>query len=125
EPGGNRTGIVLPAEPTVRRLDLLRELVPSAARISVLLDPANASDTASIMKELEAAAARMRGLQIKVVNAGTAREIDAVFAGFGREPPDALLVGPFSTDRRVPPRLVRPPPTSPPRPPPPARAPPR
>src|SRR5262252_7621596 len=60
KPGGNLTGVVLPAEPTVRRLDLLRELVPSAARISVLLDPANASDTASIMKELEAAAARMR-----------------------------------------------------------------
>jgi putative tryptophan/tyrosine transport system substrate-binding protein len=101
KPGGNLTGVVLPAEPTVRRLDLLRELVPSAARISVLLDPANASDTASIMKELDAAAARMRGVQIKVVNAGTAREIDAVFTGFGREPPDALLVGPFSTDRRV------------------------
>jgi putative ABC transport system substrate-binding protein len=66
-----------------------------------MLDPANASDTASIMKELDAAATRMRGVQIKVVNAGTAREIDAAFAGFGREAPDALLVGPFSTDRRV------------------------
>jgi putative tryptophan/tyrosine transport system substrate-binding protein len=101
KPGGNLTGVVLPAEPTVRRLDLLRELVPSAARISVLLDPANATDTASIMKELDAAAARMRGMQIKVLNAGTGREIDAAFAGFGKEPPDALLVGPFSTDRRV------------------------
>jgi putative ABC transport system substrate-binding protein len=101
KPGGNLTGVLLPADPTVRRLDLLRELVPAAARISVLLDPANAIETASIVKEVQAAAARTRGLQIKVLNASTAREIDAAFAGFGREPPDALLVGPFSTDRRV------------------------
>jgi putative ABC transport system substrate-binding protein len=75
--------------------------VPAAARISVLLDPANAIETASIVKEVQAAAARTRGLQIKVLNASTSREIDAAFASFGRERPDALLVGPFSTDRRV------------------------
>lgn len=101
KPGGNLTGVLLPADPTVRRLDLLRELVPTAARISVLLDPANAIETASIVKEVQAAAARTRGLQIKVLNASTSREIDAAFASFGRERPDALLVGPFSTDRRV------------------------
>ena len=101
KPGGNLTGVLLPADPTVRRLDLLRELVPAAARISVLLDPANAIETASIVKEVQAAAARTRGLQIKVLNASTGREIDAAFASFGRERPDALLVGPFSTDRRV------------------------
>ena len=101
KPGGNLTEVLLPAEPTVRRLDLLRELVPSATRISVLLDPANATDTASILKDVVAAAARTRGLQIKGLNASTAREVDAAFASFGREPPDALLVGPFSTDRRV------------------------
>jgi putative ABC transport system substrate-binding protein len=101
KPGGNLTGVLLPADPTVRRLDLLRELVPAAARISVLLDPANAIETASIVKEVQTAAARTRGLQIKVLNASTGREIDAAFASFGRERPDALLVGPFSTDRRV------------------------
>jgi putative tryptophan/tyrosine transport system substrate-binding protein len=101
KPGGNLTGVLLPADPTVRRLDLLRELVPAAARISVLLDPANAIEIASIVKEVQAAAARTRGLQIKVLNASTSREIDAAFASFGRERPDALLVGPFSTDRRV------------------------
>ena len=101
KPGGNLTGVLLPADPTVRRLDLLRELVPAAARISVLLDPANAIETASIVKDLQAAAARTRGLQIKFLNASTGREIDETFASFGREPPDAFLVGPFSTDRRV------------------------
>jgi putative tryptophan/tyrosine transport system substrate-binding protein len=101
KPGGNLTGIFLPAEQTVRRLSLLRELVPAATRISVLLDPANAMDIASILKDMDAAAVRTRGLQIKVINASTAREIDAAFDGFARERPDALLVGPFSTDRRV------------------------
>ena len=42
KPGGNLTGVFLPPEATVRRLSLLRELVPTAKRISVLLDPANA-----------------------------------------------------------------------------------
>lgn len=101
KPGGNLTGVLLAPDATVRRLDLLRELVPAAARISVLLDPANAIETASIMQEVQAAAARIRGLQINFLNASTAREIDAAFASFGSEPPDALLVGPFSTDRRV------------------------
>jgi putative tryptophan/tyrosine transport system substrate-binding protein len=101
KPGGNLTGVFLPAEQTVRRLSLLRELVPAATRISVLLDPANAMDIASILKDMDAAAVRTRGLQIKVINASTAREIDAAFDGFARERPDALLVGPFSTDRRV------------------------
>ena len=100
-PGGNLTGVFLPAEQTVRRLERLRELVPAATRISVLIDPANATDPASTQRELEAAGARTRGLQIKVVNASSAREIDAAFASFERERPEALLVGPFSTDRRV------------------------
>ena len=101
KPGGNLTGVLLPPEAMLRRLELLRELVPAAARVSVLLDPVNAFDYAATVKEVEAAAARARGLQIKVVNASTPREIDAAFAGFGRESPDALLVGPFATDRRV------------------------
>jgi putative ABC transport system substrate-binding protein len=101
KPGGNVTGVVLPAESTVRRLALLRELVPAATRISVFVDPANATNAAATLRDMEAAAGRTRGLQIKVINASTAREIDAAFAGFAGERPDALLVGPFATDRRV------------------------
>jgi putative ABC transport system substrate-binding protein len=40
-------------------------------------------------------------MQIKVLNASTARELDAAFADIAKERPDALFVGPFSTDRRV------------------------
>jgi putative ABC transport system substrate-binding protein len=99
KPGGNVTGILLPAESTVRRLDLLRELVPRAARIAVFLDPVNSTDVASILREVEAAAVHIHGLQIKVYNASTGHEVDTAFASFGRQPPDALVVGPFSTDR--------------------------
>src|SRR4029078_11196904 len=102
KPGGNLTGVFLPPEATARRMSLLRELVPTAKRISVLLDPANAMNVGAIMKEMEAAAGRSRGLEIKIVNASTPREIDAAFEGLARERPDALLLGPFSTDRRGP-----------------------
>ena len=102
KPGGNATGILSPAELTVRRLDhLLRELVPRAVRIAVLLDPANSINAASILMEMEAAAVRSHGLQIKVYNASTGHEVDTAFASFGRQPPDALVVGPFATDRSV------------------------
>ncbi|MFL6796438.1 MAG: ABC transporter substrate-binding protein [Xanthobacteraceae bacterium] len=99
-PGGNLTGFVLPPEATARRLGLLRELIPSAKRITVLLDPANARDVASTVRDVEAAA-RPSGLQIKTVNASSAREVDDAFAGFAGERPDALFVGPFSPERRV------------------------
>jgi putative tryptophan/tyrosine transport system substrate-binding protein len=99
-PDGNLTGVFLPPELAQRRVVFLRELVPAAKRISVLLDPANAAYAESTLRDLEAVA-RNSGLQINVLNAGTPPEIDAVFAGFARERPDALFVGPYSIDRRV------------------------
>jgi putative ABC transport system substrate-binding protein len=66
----------------------------------VLLDPVNAAYAAPTLKELEGVA-RARSLQIKTVNASTPAEIDAAFANLGQERPDALFIGPFSTDRRV------------------------
>jgi putative ABC transport system substrate-binding protein len=99
-PDGNLTGVFLPPESAAQRLTLLRELVPAATRISVLLDPVNAAYAAPTLKELEGVA-RARSLQIKTVNASTPAEIDAAFANLGQERPDALFIGPFSTDRRV------------------------
>jgi len=91
-PGGNLTGINnFTIELTVKRLELLREMVPGAARIAVLVNPANAA-TETALKDV-AAAARVMGLQIQVLNASTSREIDAAFATFVRERPDAVFVG--------------------------------
>jgi putative ABC transport system substrate-binding protein len=102
-PSGNATGInSFGAELPAKRLSLLRELVPGAARVAVLVNPANATTTESTLRDVEAAARDM-GLQIQVFNASTNREIDAAFAAFARERPDALFVDPepFFTERRV------------------------
>ena len=102
-PGGNATGInFFSEELTAKRLGLLRELVPAATRVAVLVNPANAAATPTMLPDLEAAA-RAMGLQIQVVNANTSREIDAAFAIFAREQLDALFVSPdpFFRSRRV------------------------
>jgi putative ABC transport system substrate-binding protein len=102
-PGGNLTGInFFASELAGKRLELLRELVPGAVRIAVLVDPANVSITDATLRDLEPAA-RVMGLQLQIVRTDTSREIDAVFVSLGRERPDALFVGtgPFFNARRV------------------------
>jgi len=102
-PGGNLTGInFFSVELVAKRLELLRVLVPAATRVAVLVNPANASNTESTLRDAEAAA-RAMGQQIQVLNASTSREIDAAFASFVRERPDALFVGgdAFLDSRRV------------------------
>src|SRR5262249_39177217 len=83
------------------RLGLLHELVPTAARCSVLVNPANTTNTSSILADVEPAA-RALGLQIQIYNASTSSEIDAAYAALMREQPDALFLasdGLFSTRR--------------------------
>jgi len=102
-PGGNLTGInIFIGELVAKRLELLRELVPAATRVAVLVNRANAANAETTVKDVDAAA-RALGLQIHILNAGTSREIDAAFASFVCERPDALFVGPdaFFTARRV------------------------
>jgi putative ABC transport system substrate-binding protein len=102
-PGGNATGInILSGELVAKRLELLRELVPSAARVAVLVNPTNAANTETTLRDVEGAA-RAIGLQIQVLNAGSSGEINAAFKTIARERPDALFVGadPFFTGRRV------------------------
>ena len=103
-PGGNATGInFFNNELTAKRLELLRELVPGAARVAVLVNQASgASNTETTLRDVEPAA-RAIGLQIQVLNASTSLEIDAAFATFVRERLDALFVGQdvFFVSRRV------------------------
>jgi putative ABC transport system substrate-binding protein len=91
-PGGNLTGInIFSAELAAKRLDLLRDLVPGAARVGVLVNPANTTSTESTLRDM-AAATHIIGLQIKVLNASTSLEIEGAFASFMRERPDVLFV---------------------------------
>ena len=102
-PGGNLTGINFPlTELAAKRLELLREMVPAAKRVAVLVHPAQASNTESTLQEVEAGAQAM-GLQIRVLSVGTSGEIDAAFTGFEHEHPDAVFVGSGTlfTGRRV------------------------
>src|SRR5262249_55630249 len=102
-PGGNLTGVNLfSAELVAKRLELLRDLVPAAARVAVLINPANPAFAETTLRDIEPAA-RAFGLQIQVLKAATSREIDAAFASLARERPDALFVStsPFFTTRRI------------------------
>jgi putative ABC transport system substrate-binding protein len=102
-PGGNLTGInFFGGELAAKRLELLRELVPGAVRVAVLVNPVSATIGESTVRDVEAAA-RAMGLQLQILNASTNREIDAAFATLVRERTDALLVGTdtFLSSRRV------------------------
>jgi len=103
-PGGNLTGVnFFSTELAAKRLELLRELVPGVARVAVLVNPANAMRAEATVKDVQAAASAMGLKMIEVVRASTSGEINAAFAAFARERPDALFVGtdPFFTSRRV------------------------
>ena len=92
-PGGNLTGInFFNAELAAKRLELLRELVPGAARVALLVNPGDAARAESTVRDISTAA-RTMGLQVQVLNADTSGEIDAAFAVLARERPDALFVG--------------------------------
>jgi putative ABC transport system substrate-binding protein len=102
-PDGNATGInFFLQEVVAKRLSLLRELVPKAVRIAVLINPANAPVAETTLREVSEAA-RAIGLQIQVFNASTSREIEAVFPTLVRDRADALFVAPdgFFASRRV------------------------
>jgi len=101
-PGGNATGInFLSQELSAKRLQLLHELVPRATRIAVVANPANAN-AESILSDVQEAA-RVLGMQVVVLHAGTIGEIDAAFAALAREHADALFVAgdAFLSSRRV------------------------
>ena len=102
-PGGNATGFNwLVAEVTTKRLALLHELVPKAVRVAVLVNPANATTAEATINDVTEAA-RALGLQVQVVKAATANEINAAFAALAGERPDAVFIATdaFFISRRV------------------------
>jgi putative ABC transport system substrate-binding protein len=102
-PGGNATGInFFTAELVAKRLGLLRELLPGAARVAVLVNLDNAALLRSTVQELEEAASAV-GLKVRVLPASNGREINSAFVNLMRERPDALFIGPgpLFVDRRI------------------------
>ena len=102
-PDGNLTGInFLAAELTAKRLELLRQLLPRADHIAVLVNPADAGRTESTIAAAEAAGPTM-GLHIQVFKADTSRQIETAFENMEHDRPDALFIGtsPFLNVRNV------------------------
>jgi ABC-type uncharacterized transport system substrate-binding protein len=78
-PGGNLTGInFFSADLTAKRLELLRELVPAARHLAVLVNPADA-EAKTVLRDMDTAT-RAMGLQIQILNVSTSREIEAAFS---------------------------------------------
>ena len=101
-PGGNATGVTfLLAELGAKQLGLLRELVPAARRIGLLVNPNNTTSKAQT-SDVVAAASNV-GATMNIVRARDSREIEAAFAMLVRDSVEALLVGtdPFLFSRRV------------------------
>jgi ABC-type uncharacterized transport system substrate-binding protein len=91
-PAGNATGInFFVGELVAKQLGLLRELVPRAIRIAVLINPRSASASVTIAAE---SAAHAMGLQARIFNASHSREINDAFTTIARDGHEALLVGP-------------------------------
>ena len=102
-PGGNATGISdFGVEMGAKRLGLLHELLPGAARFGVLVNTDNPVFTESFVTELQPAASAI-GREIEVVTAKTNSDIDAAFPTLVKKRADALLISPdpLFTTRRV------------------------
>jgi putative ABC transport system substrate-binding protein len=101
-PDGNATGFYFPVtELSAKRLALLRELLPAAKRIAVLVNPADAATAEPTTRDV-GVAGRALGLEIEIFKASTNAEIGAAFAALSSWRPDALLVGSdplFNTER--------------------------
>ena len=93
-PGGNVTGVTnINTELAPKRLELLRELIPKANIIALLVNPTSPFITESISKDLQSAA-RALGLQLHILNASTERDFDTVFANLVQLRADALVIAP-------------------------------
>jgi putative ABC transport system substrate-binding protein len=100
-PGSNATGVYIFQQVLEgKRLGLLRELVPSAASIAVLLNPTNANFQSQLRGVQDSA--RDLGQQVSILSANTEREIDVAFATVAQSGARALLVGsdPFFSSER-------------------------
>src|SRR5260221_6474347 len=93
-PGNNLTGVTASStEAGAKRLGLLREIVPKAAAIGLLVNP---SDTINSSSEVDSvrAAARLSGQHIEILQASTERGIDAAFASLINARLGGLLIAP-------------------------------
>jgi putative ABC transport system substrate-binding protein len=93
-PGGNVTGVTtLNTELAPKRLELLRELIPTANIIALLVNPTSPFIAKNISSDLQSAA-RTLGMQLHILNASTERDFDTVFATLVQLRASALVIAP-------------------------------
>ena len=93
-PAGNVTGVTnINTELVPKRLELLRELIPTAKLIALLVNPTSPFITESISKDLQSAT-RALGLQLHILNASTEHDFDTVFATLAQLRADVLVIAP-------------------------------
>ena len=93
-PAGNVTGVTnVNTELVPKRLELLRELIPTAKLIALLVNPTSPFITESISKDLQSAT-RALGLQLHILNASTEHDFDTVFATLAQLRADVLVIAP-------------------------------
>src|SRR5215813_14342520 len=100
-PGGNLTGITnLGAEVGPKRLEVLREMLPRATAMAVLVNPTNPALAAQYLKDLQPVADKL-GVQLHVLNASADRDLDAAFESLARLQASGLVIMPdvFFTTR--------------------------
>jgi putative ABC transport system substrate-binding protein len=94
KPGGNLTGVAnLNVEIGPKRLELMHELLPSVTIVAVLVNPANPALFEPFVRSLQTAASGL-GLELRVLNASTERDLDTVFAALVQLRAGALVIGP-------------------------------
>jgi putative ABC transport system substrate-binding protein len=101
KPGGNATGMTLISGSLgQKRLEVVRELLPRASFIALLVNPLSPDTSSEVASVL--AAVQTLGLQLTMFNASTPDEIQTAFIGIAERKPDALLIGtdPFFLNRR-------------------------
>jgi len=93
-PGGNVTGVTnINTELVSKRLELLRELVPKAAIVALLVNPTSPEITEAVSKELQATT-RTLGLQLHILHASNDRDFDTVFTTLAQLRVGALVIAP-------------------------------
>jgi len=103
-PGGNITGLAswVPGDWTAKQIEIVRELVPHASKIALLVNPDNPMHRRLLAEEVPGTARKL-GVDLPIVEATTADELDIAFASAATQRVDAIIVfGDHLTVRQAP-----------------------
>ena len=92
-PGGNITGLATyaPGDWAAKRIEILRELIPGASKIALLVNPNNPMHRMTLDEEVPSTARKL-GVALPIVEATTAEELDIAFASAAAQHADAIIV---------------------------------